>query len=129
MRTLRDFFFDVLDFEPNQTPNHKTNLPMKKNQSLSYMIDLDMHFDLYKELTKYVSLYRFMMFDSIGPELGRLYEIFPGYGKKPVPFKLVIDKDFEDLHYDYIGDKLHTFMNFRFGGRKYSLPIEKIAEI
>ena len=30
---------------------------------------------------------------------------------------------------DYSDDKLYTFMNFEFGGRKFSLPIEKIASV
>ena len=129
MKTLRDFFFKVLDFEPNQTPKHKTDLPMKKNQSLSYMIDFELHFDLYKELTKYVSLYSFIEFEPISGGLRSLHLLMPEYGEKPIAFRLIIDKDFKDLHYDYSEDNLYTFMNFKFGGRKYSLPIEKIAEI
>ena len=129
MKTLRKFFFDVLDFEPNQTPSHKSDLPMKKNQSLSYMIDFDLHTNLYIDLTKYSSMYNFIQFDCVNPELKKMHEIFPGYGSKPIPFKLVIDKDFHDLHYDYSDDKLYTFMNFQFGGRKFNLPIEKIAEV
>ena len=122
-----DFFFGVLDYEPNQTPSHKSSLPMKKNQSLSYMIDFDKHLDLYIELTKYSKIYKFIVFDRIGPELVNLYNFFPGYGKKPISFKLVIDKDFRNLHYDYSEDNLYTFMNFEFGGRKFNLPLEKIA--
>ena len=128
MKTLREFFFDVLDFEPNQTPKHRINLPMKKNQSLSYLIDFDMHFELYKDLTMFSSLYDFIQFEKINSELKKLCEIFPHYGKKPIPFRLVIGNDFEDLHYDYSDDKLYTFVNFKFGGRKFNLPIEKIAE-
>ena len=75
------------------------------------------------------SMYDFIQFDRINSELRKLCELFPDYGKKPIPFKLVIDNDFKDLHYDYSDDNLYTFMNFKFGGRKYSLPIEKIAEI
>lgn len=129
MKTLREFFFNVLDFEPNQTPMHRVNLPMKKNQSLSYLIDFDMHFELYKDLTMFSSLYSFIQFDKINEELKKLCEIFPHYGKKPIPFKLVIDSDFRDLHYDYSNDNMYTFMSFKNGGRKFILPIEKIAEI
>jgi len=129
VKNLREFFFDVLDFEPNQTPSHKSELPMKKNQSLSYMIDFDLHTNLYVDLTRYSLIYNFIQFDRVNPELKKMHEIFPGYGSKPIPFKLVIDKDFQDLYYDYSDDKLYTFMNFKFGGREFNLPIEKIAEV
>jgi hypothetical protein len=129
VRTLRDFFFDVLDIELNQTPKHKTDLPMKKNQSLSYAIDFDLHFNLYKELTKYVSLYDFIEFEHINDGLKSLHLLMPEYGEKPVAFRLVINNAFQDLHYNYSGDNLYTFMNFEFGGRKFSLPIEKIAQV
>ncbi len=129
MRNLRSFFFDVLKLEINQTPSHKTDLPMKKNQSLSYAIDFDLHRDLYMDLTRFASEYSFIAFDRINDELASLHVLFPEYGEKPVPFKLIIDNDFRNLNYDYSDDKLYTFMNFEFGGRKFSLPIEKIASV
>ncbi len=129
MRNLRSFFFDVLKLEINQTPSHKTDLPMKKNQSLSYAIDFDLHRDLYMDLTRFASEYSFIAFDKINDELVSLHDFFPEYGEKPVPFKLIIDNDFRNLNYDYSDDKLYTFMNFEFGGRKFSLPIEKIASV
>lgn len=127
MKTLRKFFFCVLDLDINQTPSHKTNLPMKKNQSLSYAIDFDLNRDLFIDLSSFVSTYSFIKFDKINSELLSLSDFFPEYGNRPVPFKLIIDKDFKNLNYDYSKDKLYTFMNFEFGGWKYSLPIEKIA--
>ena len=129
MRTLRSFFFDVLNLDINQTPSHKTNLPMKKNQSLSYAIDFDLHKKLYMDLTVFASKYSFIEFDKINDELASLHVFFSEYGSKPVPFKLIIDKDFRNLHYDYSDDKLYTFMNFEFGGLNFSLPIEKIANV
>jgi hypothetical protein len=127
VKTLRSFFFDVLNLEINQTPSHKTDLPMKKNQSLSYAIDFDLHRNLYIDLTRFVTEYSFIKFDKINSELSSLHVFFPEYGNKPIPFKLIIDKDFQDLQYNYSDDNLYTFMNFKFGGRKFDLPIEKIA--
>ena len=127
MNELRSFFFNVLELEINQTPSHRTGLPMKKNQSLSYSIDLDLNLDLYKDLTKFVTIYRFMEFEKINPELASISSFFPQYGKKPVPFRIVIDKDFENLYYDYSKDNLYTFMNFEFNSKKFNLPIEKIS--
>ncbi len=127
MRTLKDFFFDILNIEINQTPSHKNNLPMKKNQSLSYAIDFDLHRKLYLDLARFATEYVFIKFEKINEELYSLHNMFPEYGNKPIPFKLIIDKDFQDLHYTYSDDRLYTFMNFKFGGRKFDLPIEKIA--
>ncbi len=127
MKTLRNFFFKVLDLNINQTPSHKTNLPMKKNQSLSYCIDFDLNRDLFIQLTEFATLYPFIKIDQINSELVSISDLFPEYGKKPIPFKLLIDIEFKNLYYDYSEDRLYTFMNFDFGEKKYSLPIEKIA--
>ncbi len=100
---------------------------MKKNQSLSYCIDFDLNRDLYVQLTEFMTLYSFIKIDQINSELVSISNIFPEYGKKPIPFKLLIDVGFKNLYYDYSEDHLYTFMNFEFCEKKYSLPIEKIA--
>lgn len=129
MDELEKFFFDVLDLDINKTPSHKTNLPMKKNQSLSYSIDFDLNRNLYLQLVKFEAKFPFIQFEKINDELKNLHHLFPQYGKKPIPFKLVIDKGFKNLHYDYSQDKLYTFMNFEYEKIKFKIPIEKIEKV
>ena len=66
--TLRDFFFRVLELGYNQTPSHRSDLPMKKNQSLSFMIDSDLNFELVEELYCFSSVYSFILRDSRFPD-------------------------------------------------------------
>ena len=129
MDELQEFFFDVLDLDINKTPSHRTNLPMKKNQSLSYSIDFDLNRNLYVRLVKFEAQFPFIKFEKINSGLKNLHKLYPQYGSKPIPFKLIIDKNFSNLHYDYSKDKLYTFMNFEYNKIKFKIPIEKIEKV
>ena len=120
---LQAFLFDILEIALNQTASHRTDLPMKTNQSLNFVIEADINQDL---LTRFIELrnqYSFLEMDNITDKTIEKWSFFGV--KKPVPFRLRIDC-FEDLKYEYRGK--YTFMNFKFGGMKFELPIERIED-
>ena len=129
MDDLYNFFFDVLELDINKTPSHRTSLPMKKNQSLSYSIDFDLNRSLYIQLVKLEAKYPFINFEKVNSGLKNITKLFPEYGCKPIPFRLVIDNEFENLHYEYSKDNLYTFMNFKYKNQSFRIPIERIEKV
>lgn len=124
--TLRDFFFKILELEYNQTPSHRTDLPMKTNQSLNFMIDSSENISLVEELVVFSSSFPFLAVSPITFEKIEFLRNIFGENFYPVTFKLII-KDFENLRHSHSSE--YTFIHFNdSNGNNFNLPIEKVSD-
>ena len=123
--TLRNFFFKILELEYNQTPSHRTDLPMKANQSLNFMID-STNVPLVEELIVFSSCFPFLVLTPIINEKVEFLRDMFGENFNPVTFKLII-KDFENLRYSHSSE--YTYIHFNdSNGNNFNLPIERIFD-
>ena len=124
---LSDFMYKILESIHNSTASHRTDLPTKNNQSLYYIFDATNDEEGLSDILYFSAVYPFLEIQEINQNTIDKWE--PWEITKPVPFKLV-NKDFQDIQYSYeiINDNEYTIMNFKFGGRNFSLPIERIEK-
>lgn len=120
---LQSLMYKVLDCSLNQTPSHRTDLPMKESQSLNFIMDMDEDQDLFLQFVKLRWKCPFICLEDINENTVNKWKMFGV--NKPIPFRIEI-KNFEDLRYTY--RRNYTLMNFKFGGIKFELPIEKIED-
>lgn len=124
---LEKFFEEVLNHEHNQTPSHRTDLPMKKNQSLEYMVDADKQEYLINDLIEASTKYPFIeIFNMDAAHLKIWQEFF--HVNKPIAFQLKIN-NFKNLRYDYDETGGITYMNFDYKNESFHLQIEKIKRV
>lgn len=120
---LQYFMFNVLEYDLNQTASHRTDLPMKKDQTLNYVIDLNWDSKMSVNFFKIIGAYDFIKMSNLNQNVVENWRYF-GL-KEPVPFYIEI-RQLKDVTYSYNGK--FTMMKFIFGGRKFELPIERIED-